>query len=186
MKRIVVADIFGITDALQQLCVDLGGDCIIIDAYGGKKNLFQCEDEAYRYFTDNCSLDSYANLLIEAIDALAYDVELIGFSIGASAIWQASNTLQADVVKQAWGFYGSQIRHMIDKPIGFPVTLILPHFERHFSIADLRKQLMTIDAVTVIDSPYGHGFMNHLSENFDARGYEIFLHKIHHALTQTL
>ncbi|MBA6327048.1 hypothetical protein H4J46_03640 [Colwellia sp. MB02u-6] len=47
-----------------------------------------CERDAYQYFTENVSLESYVNKFEQKLLAISGSKLLVGFSVGGSAIWQ--------------------------------------------------------------------------------------------------
>jgi dienelactone hydrolase len=151
----------------------------IVDPYSGKFMDFKNETEAYTYFMSNVGLDYYRELLISKIHEIASSITLLGFSIGASAIWEISKDLESDIVTNAFCFYGSQIRNNLDIEPEFPVDLILPISEPHFSIPDLSKHLSKKDNVTIHQTDYLHGFMNTYSANFNKDGYDYYIKWLH-------
>jgi len=171
MKLILVADIFGKTPALDKLAVELGASDII-DPYDGEFIEFTHEEEAYNYFSKNVGLDRYsAGLLskIERSDRLCF---LIGFSVGASAIWKLSQNISKNKIKKAIGYYGSQIRNFTDIVPNFDFDLIFPEQERHFDVSLLISRLSKIPNVKVSHLEYFHGFMNTYSTNYHQLAYQ--------------
>ena len=171
MPIVMVTDIFGRTPALEQLCGEIGGDAQILDPYAGKTMTFGDEAEAYAFFMEHVGLDAYVELLTAKLADLSGSVALIGFSVGASAVWRLSGTPVADKVTWAACFYGSQIRHWPEVVPQFPIELILPAQEPGFSVDELADRLSGRKNVTLRRTPYGHGFMNPLSGNFSPEGY---------------
>ena len=92
MIILLATDIFGITDAVESLSKRLNVVCEsvqILDPYGAKRMNFQDEDQAYEAFNQLCGLEAYATLCAKALEArLDEDLVMIGFSMGASAIWK--------------------------------------------------------------------------------------------------
>ena len=89
MNLVLVSDIFGKTAALKALAEKLNAHSII-DPYGGVDMAFNSEQQAYEYFIQHIGLDEYVAILQKAIEPLAGNTILIGFSVGASAIWSLS------------------------------------------------------------------------------------------------
>ncbi len=175
MRVLVVSDIFGKTPALEELAKAMPVTTDIIDPYDGKFMAFKDEQEAYNYFCNEVGLDSYCLQLKKQVDSLKQPVVMIGFSVGASAIWKLSAHMDMEKVKSAACFYGSQIRHELNIRPVFPITLILPASEKHFSIEQFRSDLKERDNVSFIQSRYFHGFMNKYSKNFSEEGYHSML-----------
>ncbi len=174
MKRIIVSDIFGKTPALIALAELLNAD-MIIEPYHNNNKVFDDESQAYQYFSENIGLDSYAAQLANKIANVKEDVVLIGFSVGAAAIWQLSDIIANNIasnVKAAFCFYGGQIRHSTEISLQFDVTLIFPESEPHFNVSALIQLVSNKKHVNIKQVDYLHGFMNALSNNFNQRGYE--------------
>lgn len=98
-------------------------------------------------------------------------MRLIGFSVGASAIWNISNDVIVRGIIGATCFYGSQIRFNLGVKPRFPIKLVLPTFEQHFSISELIEALSCTENVMIERTPFFHGFMNKLSKNYDQNGH---------------
>ncbi len=112
MKKNIVSDIFGRTPALENLCKALGSNVDIIDPYAGKYMCFKTEQEAYDFFMANVGLEAYCCVLKSKLEKDSIPLILIGFSVGASAIWQVSESFSNKKIKHVVCFYGSQIRHL--------------------------------------------------------------------------
>ncbi len=171
MQTVVVSDIFGRTKALERLCARLAGEYEIIDPYAGKEMRFDDEARAYEYFMETIGLNGYAERLQGYLAGCKKEIVIIGFSVGASAIWRISESLDEKRVKKVVGFYGSQIRHGLTIEPSVEVDLYLPASEPTFSVADLADRLTEKSKVRIHRTPYLHGFMNELSVNFNREGY---------------
>ncbi|WP_088328356.1 dienelactone hydrolase family protein [Lacimicrobium sp. SS2-24] len=172
MNTIIVTDIFGKTSALEELANAICKNYLIVDPYDGQKMAFQTENDAYQFFTSNTGLEKYTKHLSKLLTQLESDVNLVGFSVGASAIWNLSNSPASASVKQATCFYGSQIRNNREVVPLFPITLIFPQTEEHFSVSELIADLSHTQRTKIKQVSYLHGFMNKLSDNFNSQGYE--------------
>jgi dienelactone hydrolase len=175
MHKIVVSDIFGRTPALDKLCKALGSDVDVIDPYDGKIMGFQTEDQAYDFFMDNVGLSTYCDLLLSRLEKVRVPISLLGFSVGASAIWQISESLSTEKVKRVVCFYGSQVRHLTEIKPSVVVELVLPAHESGFSVEALENRLSGIKNVVLYKTPYLHGFMNELSKNYSNLGYSEYV-----------
>ena len=171
VNRIIVSNIFGKTPALENLCQELTGTSLIVDPYQGRFMDFSSEAGAYACFTSTVRLNHYAEALQKKVSKQQGSVELLGFSVGASAIWLLSEILNADRVTRATCFYGSQIRHSCHLSPRFPIHLILPSLEVHFSVQELAGSLAQKKHVEIHHSRFLHGFMNRQSTNFNPGGY---------------
>lgn len=167
----VVSDIFGRTPALENLCKTVACDVDVIDPYSGKYMGFQTEQDAYEFFMATVGLNAYCNLLHARLEKAPKPVILVGFSVGASAIWMISESLSTEKVKRAVCFYGSQVRHLVGINPGVVVEHVLPAHEPGFSVDDLACQFSGKENVVLHKTPYLHGFMNQCSKNFSHSGY---------------
>jgi len=177
MNKVIVTDIFGKTSALLSLAKAINAETII-DPYEGQMLNFSNEAHAYQHFSENVGVNAYVNKLSKIMAKYHHDTTLIGFSVGAAAIWQLSEVASVAVTKRihkAICFYGSQIRYQTQVSPNFDVTLILPKHEPHFDVLILKHQLEHKAKVTVEQVQYLHGFMNLYSDNFDQLGYNEYL-----------
>jgi dienelactone hydrolase len=177
MITLIVSDIFGLTPALRELAQNVCEQAIILDPYQGKEMSFSNESSAYSYFTTQIGLDNYHNHIATCIAKQKSKIRLIGFSIGASAIWQISENPNSNIVS-AMLFYGSQIRFSANLNPAFEVTVFLPKYEPHFCVERLIKQLKGRDNTFVEQTNYLHGFMNRHSDNFNLTAYKCFIEKL--------
>jgi dienelactone hydrolase len=178
MNTILVTDIFGKTAALAEIAANFSHEVEILDPYNAVEMNFSDEAEAYRYFISEVGLEAYATRLLERIMAKPSPIMLIGFSVGAAAIWKISHLAAASHIASAIGFYGSQIRYSADIVPSFPVKLIFPATEAHFSVSELIATLSNTDKVQIQQVTSLHGFMNRHSQNFDATDYEKFIKEL--------
>ena len=143
MTILIVSDIFGITPALKLFSEKLKGlshDVRILDPYKSIEQNFVHEAQAYEYFINNVGLDAYTNSLALFINSYLTTSDkniVIGFSVGASAIWQISASESFKCIKHFYCFYGSQIRKLTHIQPMTPCTVIFPQEELHFNIDKL-------------------------------------------------
>jgi dienelactone hydrolase len=171
MNIIIVSDVFGITPALLQL-KDKVGSNTIIDPYKGKCMGFKNEAEAYSCFIKTVGLDNYVSKVLKDLGSLDCKTTLIGFSVGASAIWRISISNVNNLVQQAFCFYGSQIRNSVQIEPIFKINLVFPKCESHFDVDELIKKLEIKPNVQITQVDYLHGFMNFHSSNYNSIGYQ--------------
>ncbi len=172
MLTIVVSDIFGKTPALERLSYQIQKNVVIFDPYDGKLMDFKTEKVAYAFFTEQVGLGLYTEQLKAFIAAQVDPIHLIGFSVGASAIWNLSAYDEFDNIKMASCYYGSQIRRNAAIEPVFPMELIFPTMEKHFSINEVIERLSQSPNLVLRQTQYYHGFMNELSVNFDRQAYK--------------
>ena len=180
MLRIIVSDIFGKTEALEMLASEIPGDVEILDPYNGEVMGFDSEHDAYSYFTSKVGLEAYTAKLSDRIKASESNVSLIGFSVGASAIWRLSKEPALRKIPNAVLFYSSQIRHDTEIEPVFPICLIFPASESHFSVKTLIQTLQQKTRVEIHHSSYLHGFMNLHSKNYNAAAYKKYKQALCH------
>lgn len=175
MRLVLVSDIFGRTPALEKIRDELkytGAGISIVDPYNGRFHSFENQEHAYRHFTETTGLDTYQAILEDHIREIRTPFVLIGFSIGASVIWKISERIGTELIKKAFGFYGSQIRNMTKVTPLFDIELIFPAKEPHFNVDGLIRKLEDTPNVTCLKTDAAHGFMNKLSEGFDTSAYQ--------------
>jgi dienelactone hydrolase len=174
MGIILVSDIFGKTPALITLAKELNAESII-DPYNGNDMAFDSEADAYAYFSKQVGLDAYFEQLTTSLTSLNTPKTLIGFSIGAAIIWRLSAIMAADNIKNAFCFYGSQIRNYTEIEPRFAVNMIFPQREDHFDVLALQNKMAKKANTKVINTNYLHGFMNHLSDNYNQTAYREYI-----------
>lgn len=170
LQTLIISDIFGKTSALGTLASAIDKQAQILDPYAGKFMDFADEKQAYQQFSENVGVQQYAQKLLELVGKADKQYRIVAFSVGASALWQASTVLTQEQVSDAVGYYGSQIRYQPNLTPNFPVELVFPAMEKHFSVQDLMQQLARRENVSLRQSEYLHGFMNRCSDNFSESG----------------
>jgi dienelactone hydrolase len=180
MSITLVSDVFGITPGLLRLKDELGAETIV-DPYNGQEMAFNNEADAYSYFVSTVGLERYVSILFKTLENLKSPTSLIGFSVGASAVWSLSPSNEHNIVKQAYCFYGSQIRNLIKIQPCYQTTLVFPQSESHFDVTELIHKLTNKQNVSISQVEYLHGFMNYDSNNFNEKGYKEYI-----ALLQSL
>ena len=178
MKYLLVSDVFGRTNAIEKIASKLSGSVEIFDPYNSKNMGFKNEDEAYNYFITHVGLDEYADKLNTVTRSFPEQLNLIGFSVGASAVWKISSQKELKNISSATCFYGSQIRNEGDIQPLFPIQLIFPVTEEHFSVSKLIFDLSGRKNVKILHTSLYHGFMNSYSDNFNQAAYHQFIQKI--------
>ena len=172
MKLVIVSDIFGRTDALEEFAHSLNSEALIIDPYSGKYRNFDNEQTAYRAFMSEVGIDAYVALLNVKLEKQKVPLIVIGFSVGASALWHVLAEPEKLKVTIAIGYYGSQIRSSTHLTPQFPLELVVPQSESHFSVEELIEELKQKPNTTVRQTVFFHGFMNRYSNNFHQAAYQ--------------
>lgn len=181
MILVVASDIFGRTKKLEALVEDIRPafkESHIIDPYDGRFMEFSNEDDAYTCFMAETGLTKYSEILHNHVDNYKQPLLLLGFSVGAAALWQISGSKAFKPESKIIGFYGAQIRNLLDIRPTLPVHLYFPAYEDHFSVPKLIDHLSPVENITCHKTAYLHGFMNKLSINFNRQGYMEYIGKI--------
>ncbi len=117
MQLIAVTDIFGITEHFENLLNDIKRfytSVEIIDPYDRKEIDFKNEDEAYGYFQEKMGLKNYSDILNKTLQGRENKEQiLLGFSVGASAVWAISEKLELHTKTKGICFYSSQVRNFL-------------------------------------------------------------------------
>lgn len=174
MSLILVSDVFGVTPALLEISEKLG-TCSIVDPYEGQLMGFENEAKAYSYFIKTVGLDNYLSHLLRAVESIEHQTTLIGFSVGAAITWRLSEISGTQFIKQAYCFYGSQIRNFTHIEPNFEMNLVFPKSEPHFDVVELQNILSLKAKVNAERVEYLHGFMNYHSTNYSHSGYTKYL-----------
>lgn len=169
-KLLIATDIFGVTEEVLTFCNSLEHDYVCIGPYGDALNNFADESSAYTYFTAKTSVEDYRDKIESKVASGSY-THLIGFSVGASAIWLFVGETALSHAVSFTGFYGGQIRHKTELNPTISTHLIFPTFEPHFNVAQLTDKLKLKSNVEITETLFQHGFMNERSVNFDPKGY---------------
>ncbi|TEW50229.1 hypothetical protein [Psychromonas algicola] len=174
MNVILVSDIFGKTPALIKLAEAIGATAIV-DPYDGVNMEFEDESKAYAYFVEHVGFEQYFDILQGELQNQASPIDdmniLIGFSIGASAIWKLSDNPAITNVHSGICYYGSQIRNLTTVTPHFDIDLIFPEKEDHFDVLALQAELSQKKNVKITQTNYLHGFMNSHSDNYNQVAY---------------
>lgn len=182
MAILFVSDIFGKTQPLVELAALTDKKARIFDPYDTVNMEFTNEQEAYQFFTANVGLEEYDRKLKRHLTQLNEPTTVVGFSVGASAIWNLSGHQTVDNVRKGICYYGSQIRNNVSVIPQFPIQLVFPVQEAHFSVSKLISALSTKPHTDIRQVSYLHGFMNKLSANFDEQGYRSELDRLRNYL----
>ena len=174
-RNLFVSDIFGITPALKQLLEAVSPNSLhtkLIDPYGGQQHKFASEQEAYQGFQTIGGIESYINIVKEAVSDLDGLLTIVGFSAGGAAIWKAMEGIKKYPEIQLVLFYPGQIRHYMDVEYVFSTTIFWPSHEPHFALNTVIENLHHKKNVQSILTPFSHGFMNVNSTGYSESAYQ--------------
>jgi dienelactone hydrolase len=178
MQLVVVSDIFGKTPELEDLVNNIAtnfASTLLVDPYEGDLMNFGNEQAAYSYFNQKIGLDDYTATVLEKLKQRDIQLLLVGFSIGASVIWKISQEKIFHPHTKAIGFYGSQIRNLLDVNPGIHIDLYLPRYEPHFEVSEFIEEVTKKKFARCVKTGYLHGFMNKRSKNYNRNGYSEYL-----------
>jgi dienelactone hydrolase len=174
MILIVVTDIYGKTKFLEELLSHLLGKyevIEIIDPYDSNEIHFKDEEEAYSFFQKYMGHNDYIKKLFSFLKVKPFqEYHLLGFSVGASAVWSISQMLEFNQSTKGICFYGSQIRNFLQVNPKIEIDHYFPKSEPHFSVDELIGILNNKVGVNCFKTDFLHGFMNKKSKNFNEVG----------------
>ncbi|WP_206483628.1 dienelactone hydrolase family protein [Thalassotalea sp. G2M2-11] len=178
---VILTDIFGLTEAVRRLTGSLanGQPYLIIDPYQQQMMRFDCEAQAYQYFSKQVGVDNYLTIAQQHLRQISKVDKVIGFSVGGSVLWRLlSDGVFFQAEHDSICFYPSQVRHYLDLSPQSRCRIYLPNAEPHFCVNELFANLKSRPNVLVEQTPYFHGFMNEVSDNFDSDAYQAFIQKL--------
>lgn len=184
-RLIVAADIFGVTPELAAAARQISSEATFVSPYENTDITFTTEADAYRYFTQQTTVEDYAEKLHRTIELNSSPALIVGFSVGAAAAWLVAACLENQQRVQFDLFYGGQIRHHLSAQPKYPINLFSPSMESHFDITAVNVQLNLKTCVEVQPTLFMHGFMNPRSDNFSrsaAQHYWSFIKKHKNAM----
>ncbi|RZM77578.1 hypothetical protein C3B51_16140 [Pseudoalteromonas rubra] len=175
MVTLIVSDIFGHSDYLEDFAQSLHSECKVSSPYGEFQSKTHLpEAEVYQAFVDEVGHDAYMRKVLD--DILAYQPELIiAFSAGAVAAWRALSAIALKSSVKLIAFYPGQIRNFLHLNPGCRVDVFFPYQESHFDIVPVMEILQQQPNVECFRTRYEHGFMNRLSEHYDSDAHEHYL-----------
>ena len=188
MKLVVATDIFGITtelvEWLRPIAESLNLELELVSPYPATVAstmegqlapvVPSSEEHAYQNFLKHGGLELYSKKLQHCFESQSQAFSALGFSAGAAAIWRVAATSSSSI-KQAFCFYGGQIRLNSDLQPQVPTTLIWAQ-ESHFDVDALHQQLRQYPYMNSIVTTYAHGFINPLSAGFHQEAASHYQH----------
>lgn len=172
IRVLVAADIWGVSPELQQL-VDGWPHAVeveLVDAYQQQYQAGISEQQAYQRFMRFGGLSCYAETLYRRLSAAPVHLA-IGFSAGGAALWQLSDQPVWQHCQGIIAFYPGQIRNMLHIQPHIPCELVFAKAEPHFCVASVITALSNKTGVSLVHTPYEHGFMNRGCTGFSADAY---------------
>lgn len=133
-RLIIAADIFGVTPELTAAVRQVSDESIVVSPYTNTDMTFTSEIDAFRYFTQQTSVEDYAEKLWSTVNHTSSTALIVGFSVGAAAAWVIADSVSNEQRMQFDLFYGGQIRHHLSAQSKYPVNVFSPSMESHFDI----------------------------------------------------
>jgi dienelactone hydrolase len=165
-RRLLAADIYGVTAAVREVAAALGGPVELLSPWEGEGSPYGTEQASHAAFVAGPGLAAYAGRIARA--AAGEPVVLVGFSVGATAGWLYAAGEDCHPESRLVLFYGSRIRQYLDLRPRCRVEAIFAEREAAFDpcavVAAIASE--TVRAIVVPGS--SHGFMNALSPGYDA------------------
>lgn len=164
MNIIIATDIHGINDQLRHLFHALGDELIFLSPWDNDSAPYNKEQEAVAAFQADHGLEKYQQKIAQqAGDAPAL---LIGFSVGATALWRYIASQHCHQQSQAHLYYGSRIRDHQDLIPRCATKVIFAEHEASFKPSDIITNITHPQVACSIIAGTYHGFMNPHSPNF--------------------
>lgn len=164
MKIIIATDIHGIHPQLRAMFQDLGNEVHFLSPWPGEGSPYANEQEAVAAFQADHGMEKYQQTIAQAADDLPS--LLIGFSVGATALWRYIASKLCHPHSHAHLYYGSRIRdHQTSIPC-CPTQVIFAEHEASFQPADIIANITHPHVACSIIARTHHGFMNPRSPNF--------------------
>ncbi len=164
MKIIIATDIHGINDELRVLFQDLGKEIKFLSPWPGEGSPYDNEQEAVAAFQAANGLEKYQQQIAQ--EAGNEPAILIGFSVGATALWLHATSDQCHPQNHALLYYGSRIRDNQDRIPRCQTKVIFAEHEASFQPADIIANIARPHVNCSIIAGTRHGFMNPHSPNF--------------------
>lgn len=162
-------------DAMAAYFEDIASKVTVVDPYDGTDPAFGSEEDAYARYEAECGHEKYAQRVLEALQQSTEPTCLVGFSAGAGAVWSAVCAENVGAAKGAVCFYGSHIHNMMDYVPKVPVDLVFTENEPKFDVETVARSLQDIPLAQCYITPFEHGFMNPLSENYHQEAHGFWL-----------
>ena len=151
-----------------------------MDPYEGRHLDFKSEQEAYEHFQEICGIDKLIKMVERTLLSGGNSVVAVGFSVGATALWNITGMDVSHRIDKAVCFYGSRIREKTYVEPCCETIVVFPRHEDQHDVESLHDMISGRKNVTCIKTGYLHGYMNQLSKNFDKEGYRTCMGRLKH------
>jgi dienelactone hydrolase len=155
----------------------------IVDPYAGQRQEFSSEQEAYQRFQVLGGVESYGEILKDAVSTMDGLHTIVGFSAGGAATWKTMEAFKRHSGIELVLFYPGQIRHYLEVENTLPTTIFWPSQEPHFSVTEVIENLRRKQNVQNIHTSFLHGFMNADSAGYSETAYHQYTQYLQARLT---
>lgn len=167
---ILLHEIYGANQFMEQLCKEYamkGFDVFCPDLLHRKFFLYQEEQEAYTYFTENVGFECYKNIeaLLKQLKPDYKHLFILGFSAGATIAWRCCESPHCNSIICC---YGSRIRDYLELQPKCSVLLLFAR-QDSFDVQRITDNLQKKKNIEVHTLEASHGFMDPFSKNFSSR-----------------
>lgn len=165
MSIIIATDIHGITAPLRELFSHVDDEISFLSPWETEESPYTNEQEAVAAFQAQHGLQRYQEKIADA--AANAPALLIGFSVGATAMWLHIASEHCHPASRACLYYGSRIRdhqHCVPR---CPSTVIFAEHEFSFQPQSIIANISHPHVQCSIIPATRHGFMNPCSASFD-------------------
>lgn len=165
LPLVVVADIHGTHAALRTQLAVLGQP-LVVSPWPGEGRPAGTEQEVVAAFHQQDGLARFERKIAEAVGDVP--ALLLGFSVGASALWRYVASAHCHPNSLAVLYYGSRIRDHAELVPRCRTTICFAEHEASFEPEVLAARLRRPGVVCEVVRGARHGFMNPASCNFHA------------------
>lgn len=176
MRIVVAADIHGVHAPLRALFHGLGAPVTFVSPWDGEGSPFASEQEAATAFHAQDGLARYQQAIAAA--AGPSPACLIGFSVGATALWLHAGSAHCHPGSHAFLYYGSRIREHTGVLPRCAVSAVFAEVEPAFTPAAVARQIASAGVACTVLPGTRHGFMNPRSPAFCAQRAQAELERI--------
>lgn len=168
MQIIIATDIHGVTDGVRALFENFDQHPLrFLSPWDRDENPYPTEQEAVKAFHAEQGLLRYQQKIAKV--AGGAPALLIGFSVGASALWHYASSDECHGDSRAVMYYGSRIRDHLTLVPRCKSSLIFAEHESAFAPHLIVDQLRSMDRDCTLIAGTAHGFMNPHSPHFDSQ-----------------
>jgi dienelactone hydrolase len=168
---ILLHEIYGVNEHIKhyaQLLFKRGFDVYVPNMIQRNEPFtYEEADKAYENFINNVGFiraQAQIQKLIHQLSNKYEEIQLIGFSVGATIAWLCSESAK---VHKVVAFYGSRIRQYTNVQPKAKTILVFGNNEKSFNPIDLKESLRAKENMEVHIVEGAHGFADPYSSNYN-------------------